>query len=113
MFTGMKLSRIKRLSEHKHCAGILSCCKDEDPQVRIAAAEGLAKVGTDECNNALINMLRDKDIQVKTAAVKALGEIREFHSSAFISHEMEESKDEAFIAACRQALSAIHEDGHA
>lgn len=112
MFTNMKISKIKKLAEHKHYEGILPYCENEDPQVRVAAAEGLAEIGTDESNNALIGMLRDHDITVKTAAVKALGKIKENHSYAFISHEMEQSKDETFIASCRQALSAIHEGGH-
>ena len=51
-------------------------------------------------------------MSVKIAAVNALGKVKEFRSSAFITHEMEQSKDETFIAACKKALGAIHDGGH-
>lgn len=112
MFTQMKINKIKKLSEHKNFEGILPFCENESAEVRIAAAEGLAEIGTDECNNALIGMLRDHDMSVKIAAVNALGKVKEFRSSTFITHEMEQSKDETFIAACKKALGAIHDGGH-
>ena len=78
MFTQMKINKIKKLSEHKNFEGILPFCENESAEVRIAAAEGLAEIGTDECNNALIGMLRDHDMSVKIAAVNALGKVKEF-----------------------------------
>lgn len=112
MFTHMKLNKIKKLSEHKNYEGILPYCEDEESEIRIAAAQGLADIGNDEANNALIGMLRDHDLSVKIAAVNALGKVKEFRSSTFISHEMEQSKDAAFIEACKKALGAIHNGGH-
>ena len=54
MFTQMKINKIKKLSEHKNFEGILPFCENESAEVRIAAAEGLAEIGTDECNNACL-----------------------------------------------------------
>ncbi len=112
MFTHMKINKIKKLSEHKNYEGILPYCEDEVTEIKVAAAQGLAEIGNDEANNALIGMLRDHDVSVKIAAVNGLGKIKEFRSAAFISHEMEQSKEESFIEACKQALGAIHNGGH-
>ena len=112
MFTNMKINKIKKCVQHKNYEGILPYCEAEEPEIRIAAAEGLAEIGNDEANNALSGMLRDHDMSVKIAAVNALGKVKEFRSSTFISHEMEHSKDEAFVAACKRALGAIHDGGH-
>ena len=48
---------------------------DDDPEVRMLAAEALGKEGRFEVIDTLVSLLRDPDLWVRAAAARGLGRI--------------------------------------
>lgn len=55
--------------------GILSTLKDDDKEVRAAAAKALGSLGDRDAIEPLQEALKDDESEVRKAAVEALGEI--------------------------------------
>ena len=100
-------SKIESYAEHHNLKKLLPLVTDKDATVRAEVAAALGNFQEDDAYNQLIALLRDPQIPVQLAAVKAL-EQQCFASAAdHISHVMNTTSNEELKQACAHAHAAI------
>jgi len=102
---------------------LLLAITDDDPEVRMLAAEALGKAGPAEHADALIPLLDDEDLWVRAAAARALGRTGAERFGPVLAAHLAQATDIFLLAlidvvgasAVREALEpllalAVHED---
>ena len=100
---------MKKYVESKKEGKLLKLVHDKDQQVRLAAIEGLGKVGKDDGFNALITLIADENGTIRAASARALGELGNEHAGAHLVYRMEHETDQAVISAIKNAISTLHD----
>ena len=100
---------MKKYVESKKEGKLLKLVHDKDQQVRLAAIEGLGKVGKDDGFNALITLIADENGTIRAASARALGELGNEHAVAHLVYRMEHETDQAVISAIKNAISTLHD----
>ena len=104
-----KLEKIEKYVEHQKENKLLKLVHDKDQQVRLAAIEGLGKVGKDDGFNALITLIADENGTIRAASARALGELGNEHAVAHLVYRMEHETDQEVISAIKNAISTLHD----
>ena len=104
-----KLEKVKKYVESKKEGKLLKLVHDKDQQVRLAAIEGLGKVGKDDGFNALITLMADENGTIRAASARALGELGNEHAVAHLVYRMEHETDQEVISAIKNAISTLHD----
>ena len=104
-----KLEKVKKYVESKKEGKLLKLVHDKDQQVRLAAIEGLGKVGKDDGFNALITLIADEDEKVRAASTRALGELGNEHAVAHLVYRMEHETGSEVVEAIKNAISLLHD----
>jgi len=90
-----KFEKIRPYAEHK------------DPAVRLAAAEALGLIDSDESANLLILLLRSPDAALQMAAAKALGNTSYQPAAEQLRLLHQRTGDEALKAVCTEGIHSI------
>lgn len=102
-----KLIKIQKYIEKDKESSIIKMLKDKDKEVRIAAIDGLSKIGKDDSCNELVPLLHDDDPDIRTHAAKTLGIIGSDHTATHIRYRLEHETDDTVKAALSEALDEL------
>gem|GEM_PF-2835067 len=93
---------------------LLACLRDAEPQVRIAAAESLAKVADESCIDPLMRAIRMRTTQIpddphemSRLIVLALGHIGTEKAAKALNSLLSEQKDRSVLQAIQDELNRI------
>lgn len=100
-------AKIESYAEHHNLKKLLPLVSDKDAAVRAQAAAALGKFQEDDAYNQLIGLLRDPDVQVQIAAVKALEKQCYPQAADHIGHLMNTTGNEELKKICANAHAAI------
>lgn len=100
-------AKIESYAEHHNLKKLLPLIGDKDAAVRAEVAAALGKFQEDDAYNQLIGLLRDPDVKVQIAAVKALQEQCYPQAADHIGHLMNTTANEELKKACTQARAAV------
>jgi HEAT repeat protein/beta-lactamase regulating signal transducer with metallopeptidase domain len=96
------------LSEGRAVVGLAEALADRDPQVRLAAAEGLGGLEDPRAVEALSRALRtDENVEVRRMAAWALGEIEDAAAVPALSDALRSDRDEEVRRMAAWALGEI------
>lgn len=104
-----KLNKIEKYVNKRKEAPLLKLAHDKEQDIRLAAIDGLGKIGKDDSFNYLITALADKEPVIRAASAKALGVMKNEHASAHLSYRLQHETDETVIQAIKGALNLLHE----
>lgn len=102
-----KVDKVHKLVEKGKEDALLKMLADRDPEVEIAAIEGLGKVGAEAAVTQLITMLHDARPAIRAACAAALGQLRDSRAQSHLSHAMEIEQDSQTKQAMIDALSQL------
>jgi len=102
-----KLKQISRAVEKKNIAQLQAHAQSTDPELRIAAVNGLAEVGGNGVFQPLIAQLSCPHPDVRIAAAAALGKLGEQRGRSFLLHYMNSDPDTEVRKAMRKALANL------
>ena len=103
-----KLAKIQALGEKKNWEKIVKKFADaKNPDLRVAAAKALSGIQVDEAYNKLVLLIRDSDINVKKAAITALGDMGRKAGADHCRHVMNHTDDADLISICQTAIAKI------
>ena len=83
-------------------------CFDRDPEIRAAAALAMGGTKGDAGYNALVNLLRDEEIEVAIAAGKALGEMGSKNAIEHLRYVINHSDNAELIEVCRASMASLN-----
>ena len=107
------IAKIKALGEKKKVAALAKYCKNDDAELRAAAAIALGDIYQDESYNELILLIRDPELSVRKAAVVALGVMGRKSGADHVRHVMNHETDADIIKACQTSITQIvNSDSH-
>ncbi|NLX77752.1 MAG: HEAT repeat domain-containing protein [Clostridiaceae bacterium] len=106
---GITLKKIEKWESKKKTKKLLSALNIDDKDVRIGAIRALSNFDTLEVINALANLLRDPNPDIRLVAVESLGKIGSPKATEFIRFMLEKETDRYVINAAKYALSSIKE----
>ncbi|MBQ2956615.1 MAG: HEAT repeat domain-containing protein [Clostridia bacterium] len=102
-----KLKDIGKAVRKKNLNSLKAYAQSQDVEIRVAAIEGIAKVGGNDAFQALVMQLNCTNPDVRIAAAKALSDLGDARSRSFILHYMESDPDSRVRSAMRKALSGL------
>lgn len=103
-----KIEKIGKLLEKGKLEKVLPFAKDDDPEVRRATLKLLEKSDDDAAFSAIVGGLKDRDLSVRMGAVEAIVEAKNKKAIEFLRHAYGPTSEPAFVEACKNALSALH-----
>lgn len=106
-----KMEKIEKYIAKGNEGKLLKLINDKDMDVRLAAIDGLSRIGQDGAFNALIAMLTDDNAAVRAAGARGLGQMKNEHAKAHLAHRLELEKDESVLASLKAAIAALHGTG--
>lgn len=111
MFGGNNLEKIQKLGQKGKTKRILPYATSKKADERAAAATALGGASDDDSCNALVRMLRDAEMSVRISAAGALKSMRRESVVEHLRQAAKTSTDEAFKAACNDAVASIISSG--
>ena len=107
-----KLDKVQKSIEKWKEAPLMKLAADRDKEVRLAAIAGLGQISRDDGYNTLISSLHDADPKIRAAVAHALGQLKNEHASAHLSHLLETEQDATVKQAVQDALHQLHSSSH-
>ena len=105
-----KLDKVQKYVEKGKEAGLLKLIHDKDKSVRLAAIEGMGKIGRDDSFNNLVTMLSDDDADIRAASADALGVLKNSHADAHLRYRLGIEKDAKVVEAIKKAVASLPRD---
>lgn len=103
-----KIDKIEKYVKSGKVKKVITLALNDDKEVRLAAIAGLGKlVESEDAMNALINMMDDIDVDIREAAVTALGESRDSYVETQLSYCISHDKEAKVIDAAKKSLEKI------
>jgi HEAT repeat protein len=102
-----KLAKITAWGEKQKFAKLVKLATDKDPEIRAAVATALAPIKQDEAFNAIVDLVRNDDIKVREAAIKALAINGRKAGGEHIRNIMTQERNASLIPLCQEAIAAI------
>lgn len=106
-----KINKIEKLVQKGKEGELLKYLRDKDKAVRLAAIDGMGKIGADDSFNALIIVLSENDEDIRLAAVKALGELKNKHADTHLRHLLETESNDKVIEEIKKTLDILSKEG--
>lgn len=106
---GNKMNAVEKAVGKNNAGSLIKLAGENDLSVSLAAIEGLGGVGGQEASNYLVMRLGDENRDIRIAVAKALGEIANVHTKAFLSAQMNKETDPDVKEAMREAMVNIKE----
>ncbi|NLM10954.1 MAG: HEAT repeat domain-containing protein [Clostridiaceae bacterium] len=106
---GISLKKIEKWERKKKSKKLLSVLNNDNHEIRIHAIRALSGFDTLDVINALANLLRDPNSEIRLAAVETLGKIGSGKSTEFIRFMLEKESNENVKEAAKNALAIIKE----
>ena len=104
-----KLKSIEHAIEKKDVRELLDYAVSTDKSIRLKAVDGLGKVGGEGAFNLLVPMLRNTDVECRSAAAKALGNLGDARALAFIYDRMEREEEESVKEILLNSMAQLHQ----
>ncbi len=104
---GTKMDKIKKAVKNSNVKTLIELANSKDMHIKLAAIDGIGKVGGDDASNYLVMQLRNIDAQIRVAAATALGETGDIHSRAHISGQLTRETDPHIRDAMSKAVMKI------
>lgn len=109
MLFGSKKDKILAMAKKgKQTQKLCDYCFDRDPEIRAAAALAMGGTKGDAGYNALVNLLRDEEIEVAIAAGKALGEMGSKNAIEHLRYVINHSDNAELIEVCRASMASLN-----
>ncbi|HIS68757.1 MAG TPA: HEAT repeat domain-containing protein [Candidatus Gallacutalibacter stercoravium] len=106
-----KLHKIEKCIEKGKEQELMKLAYHRNKEVRLAAIDGMGKIGKDDSFNQLITMLQNRDADIRKAAAQALGTLKNDHASPHLHYLLDREKDETVKEAIVSALDELHRGG--
>ena len=107
MSTEKKVAKIAVLGEKKKVKKLCKLALDKEPEVRAAVAAALGPIKQDEAFNTLVDLVRNGDINVRKAAVMALGVNGRKAGAEQIRNIMTQEANASIVPLCQEAIAKI------
>ena len=107
MSTEKKIAKIAVLGEKKKTKERCKLALDKDADVRAAVATALGPIKQDEAFNTLVDLVRNGDINVRKAAVAALGVNGRKAGAEHIRNIMTQDANASIVPLCQEAIAKI------
>ena len=108
-----KVGKIEGLANKGKASKLVKYAFSKDVSERIAAVTGMGKCTiTEDAYNALLDALRDTDIDVRIGAVKSLQAQNQRNAVEHIRHAYNDQSDPRLIAACKDASLTLSDYKH-
>lgn len=99
--------KMMALAQKGKAEKVASFAKNKSPEVRADCATALGICQNDVAYNQLVLLLMDSDLQVKTAAAKALGEMGLGKAREQLRHAAGAESDEKFQEIVKEAIAKL------
>ncbi|AGC68172.1 hypothetical protein Cst_c11760 [Thermoclostridium stercorarium subsp. stercorarium DSM 8532] len=107
---GVSLKKIEKWEQKRKEKKLLSVLLNNgNDEIRIHAIRALASFDSLDVINSLVNLLRDRNPEIRLAAVETLGKIGSGKAVEFVKFMVEKESDEKVKEAAKNALAAIKE----
>lgn len=103
-----KVKLIERAVEKKDVRELLDHAVSLDKEVRLKAVEGLGEVGGESAFNLLVPMLRNTDVDCRSAAAKALGKVGDMRALAFIYDRLGREENDSVKQILLDSMAQLH-----
>ncbi len=105
--TEKKVAKIAVLGEKKKVKKLCKLALAKEPEVRAAVATALGPIKQDEAFNTLVDLVRNGDINVRKAAVMALGVNGRKAGAEHIRNIMTQEANASIVPVCQEAIAQI------
>lgn len=105
-----KLQKIEKLILKGKEPELIKLSGDKDKAVRLAAIQGLGKVGKDDSFNALIAEMQDEDSDIRAMCVESLGLLKNSRADTHLRYLLQHEKNGDVIFAAKKALAQLHKE---
>ncbi len=102
-----KIAKIAVFGEKKKVKKLAKLALHKDPEIRAAVATALGPVRQDEAYNTLVDLVRNGDINVRKAAVIALGVNGRKAGAEHIRNIMTQEANASIVPICQEAIAKI------
>ena len=102
-----KLAKIAVFGEKKKWKKLQKLALHKDPEIRAAVATALGPIRVDEAYNTLVDLVRNGDINVRKAAVMALGVNGRKAGAEHIRNIMTQDANASIVPICQEAIAQI------
>ncbi|MBQ1504293.1 MAG: HEAT repeat domain-containing protein [Oscillospiraceae bacterium] len=103
-----KLAAIEKAIDKKDVNTLLDYAVSKDKSIRLKAVEGLGNVGGEGAFNLLVPMLRNTDVECRTAAAEALGKLGDARAVAFIYDRLERENVDSVREVLLASMAKLH-----
>lgn len=103
-----KIRNIEKAIEKKDVHELLDFAVSKDKSIRLKAVDGLGKIGGEGAFNLLVPMLRNNDVECRTAAAKALGNLGDARALAFIYDRLEREENDSVRTVLLDSMAQLH-----
>ncbi len=104
-----KIAAIAKAAEKKDTRTLLDYAVSKDKSIRLKAVEALGGIGGESAFNLLVPMLRNNDVECRTAAAEALGRAGDTRALAFIYDRLEREKVDSVREVLLDSMAKLHE----
>lgn len=103
-----KIRSIEKAIEKKDVRELLDFAVSKDKSIRLKAVDGLGKIGGEGAFNLLVPMLRNNDVDCRTAAAKALGNLGDARALAFIYDRLGREENDSVRTVLLDSMAQLH-----
>ena len=104
---GNKMNAVEKAIRKKNANALIGLADTNDMEVHLAAIHGLGSVGGDDACNYLVSRLGSEEPEVRIAVAKALGELGDKHTKAFVTAQIAKETNPEVKEALSKAMSQI------
>ena len=106
---GNKMNAVEKAIKKQHVNTLIELSRDKDKNVSMAAIDGMATIGNDDAAHYLVILLQSPQADMRLAAANALGTIKNKHTKAFLSAQLQKEEEPEVEQAIRHAMVQIKE----
>ena len=104
-----KIANVAKAAEKKDVRTLLDYAVSKDKSIRLKAVEALGGVGGEGAFNLLVPMLRNTDVECRTAAAESLGRLGDARALAFIYDRLEREEVDSVREVLLDSMAKLHE----
>lgn len=105
-----KIANVAKAAQKNDVRTLLDYAVSKDKSIRLKAVEALGSTGGDEgAFNLLVPMLRNADVECRTAAAESLGRLGDARALAFIYDRLEREQVDSVREVLLDSMAKLHE----